>query len=107
MDTVVEHVAGPVHGLYIAGYCIATPDGHYAYARLCKEPPDDAWACGSAVAKVASGPWPQSVDALCAVTWRACTYAAMLAQPDGEGAGASISDSDFGAVDGGAPLLHA
>ena len=107
MDTVVEHVAGPVHGLYIAGYCIATPDGHYAYARLCKEPPDDAWACASAVAKVASGPWPHSVDALCAVTWRACTYAAMLAQHDGEAGGEYVSDSVFGALAAEDGLLHA
>ena len=63
---------------------IATPAGHYAYAKLCKQAPRDAWACDSAVAKVSSGPWPESVDALCAATWRACTYAALLAQADGD-----------------------
>lgn len=80
MTHVVEQVTGPVHGFYIAGYCISTPAGHYAYAKLCTEAPRDAWACDSAVAKVSSGPWPESADALCAATWRACTYAALLAQ---------------------------
>jgi hypothetical protein len=78
-DDVLEHVAGPVHGFYIAGYCISTPAGHYAYAKLCKEHPEDAWASNSAVAKVVSGPWAQSAEALCAATWRACSYAASLA----------------------------
>ncbi len=80
MDQVVEHVTGPVHGFYIAGYCIATSGGHYAYAKLCRQPPEHAWSCESAVAKVGSGPWEQAADALCAATWRACAYAALIAQ---------------------------
>jgi|GEM_PF-3778696 len=80
MHDVVENRVGPVHGFYIAGYCIATEGGHYAYAKLYREPPEHAWSGKPAVAKVSSGPWPLSADALSAATWRACTYAALLDQ---------------------------
>ena len=67
----MERIEGPVHGHYLAVYTVASPDGHYGYAKVCPLEPASVWETGSVLFKVAAGPCSSEALALAQVIAKA------------------------------------
>ena len=63
----MEYIAGPIHGFYLACYTVPSPDGHYAYAKICASCPESVWEEGIAIRKIGAGPFATEQRALDAV----------------------------------------
>lgn len=66
----MEHIAGPVLGFYLACYTIEAHEGHFAYAKVCLDPPESVWEPGRCFYKIGAGPYPTPEQALAAVLAR-------------------------------------
>lgn len=60
----MEHIAGPVHGHYLAIYTVSSREGYFGYAKVCSRRPDSVWDGSPALRKVAAGPFPTEVSAV-------------------------------------------
>jgi hypothetical protein len=65
----MERISGPHDGHYVAAYTVASDDGFYGYAKICRRAPQDVWLA-SALDKVAAGPCSTEDAALQAVELR-------------------------------------
>ncbi len=63
----MEQIAGPFYGFHLACYTVSTGDGFYGYAKICATRPQSVWQTGTAVRKLAAGPFPIAEEALQAV----------------------------------------
>ncbi len=63
----MEHIAGPIHGFYLACYTVPCSEGHYGYAKVCARCPESVWQEGIATRKIGAGPCATERHALDAV----------------------------------------
>lgn len=76
MNTVLEHIEGPLSGCYAACYALRAAGGFIGYAKLYARRPSSAWDEMPALDKIAAGPLPRADDAISAVRRRAALYLA-------------------------------
>jgi hypothetical protein len=62
----LEAVIGPICGLHLACYSVATDVGYLGYAKICPERPESVWNA-VAIKKISAGPFQSPEVALRAV----------------------------------------